>query len=75
MTLHIIYDVSVNDLLNELEKLGVNVRELRKLHAAGMGTESLKKNLMQLYHAHLMQRSFKDGFRPSARDLKPAQAN
>jgi hypothetical protein len=47
--------VSIAGLLDELEKLGVNVEQLRRLYASGRQLDALRESLIRLYQSHLMQ--------------------
>lgn len=42
-------------LLDELEKLGIKLEQLRKLHASGRQLEALRESLIRLYQSHLTQ--------------------
>ena len=46
---------SIVALLDELEKLGIKLEQLRKLHASGRQLEALRESLIRLYQSHLTQ--------------------
>lgn len=52
--------VSIKELLNELEKLGVNVSQLKRLHERGNQLDALQESLMKLCQAHLIHRELKE---------------
>jgi hypothetical protein len=54
--------VSIAGLLDELEKLGVNVEQLRKLYASRRQLDVLRKSLIRLYQSHLMQHAINKVF-------------
>jgi len=42
----------VGQLLDELEKSGVNVAELRELYEKGQHSDAFRESLIKLYQAH-----------------------
>ena len=42
----------IEQLLDELEKSGVNIAELKKLYERGQQADALKESLIKLYQAH-----------------------